>query len=126
MRTVTVVELMSLGKTNSVKRILTALTLSAVLASPAWSAMFSEFGHGARTCGELTELHDKQGKLLSAQQWMWGFFTAYNLSKAKNGTESLVGKGKHTGIYAAVILHCRSNPLTMVTDATFEVYSQLD
>ena len=108
------------------KHLLSALTLSAALASPAWSADFMEYGHGASTCGELTELHDKHGKLLSAQQWMWGFFTAYNLSKAHSGVESLVGKGKNKGIYAAVILHCRSNPLTMVTDATFKVYSQLD
>ena len=41
MRTVMEVELMSLGKTNSVKRILTALTLSAVLASPAWSGFIN-------------------------------------------------------------------------------------
>ena len=108
------------------KRILSALTLSAVLASPAWSADFTEFGSGAQTCGELTERHDKSGKDHFAQQWMWGFFTAYNVSKAQNGVTSKVGKGKHKGIYAAVILHCRSNPLTIVTDATLEIYRQLD
>ena len=109
------------------KRILTALTLSAALASPAWpQEVFTEFGYGAQTCAELTEGHDKSGKNFRAQQWMWGFFTAYNLSKANNGEASTVGDGKHKGIYAAVILHCRSNPLTIVTDATLEIYRQLD
>ena len=109
------------------KRILTALTLSAVLASPAWSE-YTIIGNGNVTCGEFVEYHDEYGKsaLTSYEQWMWGFFTGLNvgvhLYKRENST---VGEQRFKAVYAAVLKHCRDKPLDRVFDATYEVFETL-
>ena len=107
------------------KHILTALTLSAALASPAWS-LYTSFGNGNTTCGEFVELHDEHGKLSSYEQWMWGFFSGVNYSfAAHQGKSSRVGAEKFKAIYAAVLKHCREEPLDIVLNATEDVFEQL-
>ena len=107
------------------KRILTALILPAVLASPAWSD-FTSFGAGNTTCGQFVELNDERGKLSTAEQWMWGFFSGFNYSvQTQQNKDSHVGKGKHYAIYAAVLKHCKDKPLDDIFDATEKVLMQL-
>ena len=103
------------------KRILSALTLSAVLASPAWS--FYIIGQGIVTCAEMVQDHDRwarDGKVSFTQQWIFGFFTGRNYE-----TDTDVGKGKEKALYAAVLKHCRENPLDDLWEATNSIYRQL-
>lgn len=100
------------------KHMLTALTLFAVLASPAWS--FMAYGQGVLTCAELTEYHDRFGESLGAKQWIYGYVTARNFENYSDK-----GEGKHKAFYAAIIQDCRQNPLDDSLDATNRLYNKL-
>lgn len=115
---------MSLGKTNSVKRILTALTLSAVLASPAWSE-YTVIGNGTATCGEFSDDHDQYGKQIGVEQWIWGLFSGMNASSRIHGDDPNVGNEHHKALYAAVLKYCRDNPLQNVAYGTLVTYLEI-
>lgn len=104
------------------KSIFATLTLSAVLASPVWSAWI--IGNGIMTCAEMTQEHERfsrDGTVGVTQQWIFGFFSGRNYEASAN-----VGKGKEKALYAAVLKHCRENPLDDIWEATNSVYRQLD
>ena len=105
------------------KRILTALTLSAVLASPAWCDVLVA-GNGLVTCAEMTQDHDqhaRNGKVIGYEQWILCYFTGMNHAKGK-----MVGKGKSKAFYTATLKYCRENPLHSFWWAAEDVYRQLD
>ena len=104
------------------KRILTALTLSAVLASPAWCE-FLVSGNGLLICAEMTQDHDQYaetGTVPVTEQWILGYFTGMNHAKGVK-----VGQGKSKALYAATLKYCRENPLHDVWWAADDVYNQL-
>jgi len=65
------------------KQFLSALTLSTVLASPAWCDVLVA-GNGLITCAEMTQDHDQyasNGSVTGYEQWILGYFTGMNQGK---------------------------------------------
>ena len=106
------------------KRILTALTLSTVLASPAWS-QYTILGNGITTCGEFSESHDQYGKQFGIEQWIWGLFSGMNASSSIYGDDAHVGDDHHKALYAAVLKYCRDNPLENIAYGTLVTYLEI-
>ena len=106
------------------KRILTALTLSAVLASPAWSGDILVAGNGLATCAKMTQEHDRfegSRNVSTYEQWILGYVAGMNRAKG-----TMAGKSKSEAFYAAALKYCRENPLEEFFWAAEDVYRQLD
>ena len=106
------------------KRILSALALSAVLASPAWSE-YTILGNGVITCGEFSEKHDQYGKQLGIEEWIWGLFSGMNASSSIYRDDAHVGKQHQKALYAAVLKYCRDNPLQNIAYGTLVTYLEV-
>ena len=110
---------MSHGKTNSVKRILAVLTLSATLVSPASS--YTLYGNGTLTCAEMTEEYDKYREPSDIiKHWIYGYVSGRNYEN-----DSDKGSGNFKAFYSAVLQDCRQNPLDKVIDAANRLYYKL-
>ena len=106
------------------KRILSALTLSLALASPAWSE-YTVMGNGLTTCGEFSEDRDQYGKQKGVEQWICGVFSGMNASSRIHGDDPHVGEEHHKALYAAVLKYCRDNPLQDVAYGTLVTYLEI-
>ena len=94
------------------KRILTALALSAVIASPAWS--YTYYSNGTLTCAEMSEEYDKYREPSDMiKHWIWGYISGRNFEN-----DSDKGTDNFKAFYSAVLQDCRQNPLDQVIDAT--------
>lgn len=101
------------------KRTLPAVAVTVALVSPAWADYFA-FGAGTNTCGEVTDYHDKYGRLDLLEHWIFGYVTGRNFEN-----DSMRGKDSQKAFYAAIIKYCRDNPLKDVVYAADDVYDQL-
>ena len=91
------------------KRILSALTLSAVLASPAWSAQMR--GLSFMECDLLNNYHTTETKDWSAvKQWIYGYMSGINAVYEAFEFPEPFSQLHFDASYRFVKRHCESNP----------------
>ena len=91
------------------KRILTALTLSAALASPAWSAQMR--GLSFMECDFLNNYHTTETKDWSAvKQWIYGYMSGSNDMAEAFGSYDFFSQLHFDAAYSFVRRYCEDNP----------------
>ena len=91
------------------KRILTALTLSAVLASPAWSAQMR--GLSFMECDFLNSYHTTETKDWAAvKQWVYGYMSGINAMTEAYESDSFFSQLHFDAAYRFVRRYCEENP----------------
>lgn len=97
------------------KHILTALTLSAVLASPAWSAQMR--GMALTKCEFLNKYHTTGTTDWAAvKQWIYGYMSGANDMAEAYGSPDFFSQLHFDAAYSFVRRYCEDNPeKTMIT-----------
>ena len=91
------------------KRILTAITLSAVLASPALSAQMR--GMAFTKCEFLNKYHSTGTTGWAAvKQWIYGYMSSINVVKEAYESDDFFTQLHYDASYEFVRRHCENNP----------------
>jgi hypothetical protein len=98
-----------------------ALVIAALIVAPPFPAQAQwrrVYGHGATSCGKLTQEREAQSLLYASMgSWVLGYLTAFNMYGLKEDSDIGRGQIEPEAMLAWIANYCQANPLDQLSQA---------